>query len=1732
MDWRMTEARLTTIAISAKARLDAARALFAAGDHAAAAAAARALIDAAPRDGGAWKLYAVSLGMREGASADALAAARRAAELSPDDLEAHRNLAALQLRAGDREGAADSLTAASRMAPRHWLTHRQLGAVLRDLGRLDAAEASYRAALALAPEDAECHHGLGLVLQLRDQPVAAAACYRAAIRLAPQRPAPYRNLGAALEQLGETAEAIAVLDQALALEPSAAGVHNIRGVALVSGGEPAAALECFARALDLAPGDPEARWNRSQALLVLGRLREAWPDYECRWQTLPLRQPRATARPRWTGEGAVAGRTVLLWGEQGFGDQIQLARYAPLVAARGARVRLEVSRALLRLMRGLEGVDALAPLEQGFADDEFDLHCPLASLPLAMGTDLADIPARIPYLAAPAPLVAHWSDWLGEADGRPRIGVAWSGSTGHRNDRNRSIALQRFAALLGDRAEWIGLQRELRDGDRAAKDALPQLRLPGDRLVDFADTAALATLCDLVVSVDTSIAHLAGALGRPVWILLPFSPDWRWLERRDDSPWYPTARLYRQERPGDWDGVLQRVAGDLEAWRAARGQAPPALPSLPSPAPRPAPAPAATEVPAGRVPQLLRDGRFEEALAALDARVAAVPGDGGAWGDRGVALLALSRHEAALESLTRAVALLPGSAEAHHNRAFALIRLGRPGEALACADEAVRLRPDWSTGHATRGLALRRAGRLAAARAAYLRAVACDPSDGRARNNLALATLAAGDFEQGWRLHEDRWLRPGAEPRRVSGRPQWGGEEPLQGRTLLLTGEQGFGDQIQFVRYASRCAGLGARVMLEVATPLARLFAEVAGVAGVLASPARLADDRFDLHCPLMSLPLAFATSLATIPAQVPYLHVPAVAQAAWSGALATGPRPLIGIAWSGNPAHSADRERSLALSLLAPLLDDRAAWVSLQREVRPADRATLAGLPRLVHFGDRLTDFADTAALAARCDLVIAIDSAAAHLAGALGRPVWILLPFAADWRWLSERTDSPWYPTARLYRQTRPGDWQGVLAQVARDLAQWLAARGVPPAAAAAPPRGEALLAAYRSGDLARAESEAAALLAVEPRAPLALKMQGVLLARRGAFAAARAALAQAVEVVPTDAEAWRHLANVARRQDDKAAAEAAYRRSLDLDPADVAALTGLGRILQGAGQLEEAAARLGEAVRLAPGAADARTDLAVVLAALDRLDEAEAMLRAAIAAQPGHVHAHVNLAALLLRRGRLEAAIEMQARAAALSPGAAEPHAAHGRLLLQAGRDGAALAAFDRAIALEPGDAAVHADRGHALQRLGREDEALAAFDRAIALRPDLVAAHAERGLLLRALGRGAEAATVLGEVLARDPGSAPAHSNLALALRDLGRVDEALALCDQAIALAPSNNLPRWNKALILLSQGRYREAWPLYERRWRDGPAGDPSSDGDDGFALIWQRYDGDPQRRTARPSWRGQTSLQGRTILLWREQGFGDQIQFVRYAEAVAARGGRVKLEVDRPLLRLMDGVAGVAEIAPSDTPFPDTAFDVQCPLLSLPLVFDTRVETIPARVPYLQVPQAAEARWRRDLGAARRPRIGLAWSGHPGHAEDRHRSLALARLAPLLDPRAEWISLQRDVRPADRAALGAPGGPRHFGAQLTDFADTAALCALCDLVVTVDTSVAHLAGAIGRPVWIMLPFLADWRWLTGRPDSPWYPTARLYRQPAPGDWDGVFARIGHDLDAWLQAQGAPPLPP
>jgi hypothetical protein len=382
-------------------------------------------------------------------------------------------------------------------------------------------------------------------------------------------------------------------------------------------------------------------------------------------------------------------------------------------------------------------------------------------------------------------------------------------------------------------------------------------------------------------------------------------------------------------------------------------------------------------------------------------------------------------------------------------------------------------------------------------------------------------------------------------------------------------------------------------------------------------------------------------------------------------------------------------------------------------------------------------------------------------------------------------------------------------------------------------------------------------------------------------------------------------------------------------------------------------------------------------------------------------------------------------------------------------------------------------MHLNRGIALDHQDRPADALAALDRALALRPDFAKAHAERGLALEALGRHSDARDAFGRAVALDPGYADAHLSHAHAL----------------------------------LRTGDLRRGFAEYEWRWRRSDVGGHL-------------------RGFAKPLWLGEFPPARKTILLHAEQGLGDTIQFFRYVPAVARLGARVVLEVPAELRTLLADLDGVADLVVRGDPLPD--FDLHCPLPSLPRALGTDLAGIPADVPYLRAGEGALAAWRGRLGDTARPRVALAWSGRPTHRHDRHRSIDLARLAPVLAQDVEILSVQKDVRPQDAAALAASGAVA-LGETLGDFTDTAAVLTLADLVVTVDTSVAHLAGALGRPVWILLPFVSDWRWLLGRDDSPWYPTARLFRQPALGDWDSVANRVADELQQWSAAAAVAP---
>lgn len=469
-------------------------------------------------------------------------------------------------RAGELAEAAKCYRGALQLEPRHGESHNNLGAALADLGQIDEAIASYLRALQLIPDYADAHFNLGNALRRAGQPAAARTSYARALELQPNRPEFLHGWADWLAQNGFLSEADAAYRRALEFRPHSADIWTSLGLVLAERGCYAEAFACHSEAIRLQPELADAYRNRSLVRLLLGDFRQGWQDYEWRWRCRDFTPPAFT-QPRWRGDQQPQ-RTVLLYGEQGIGDTLQFVRYAPLVKARVGRVILAARRELIPLLRSCAGIDEWVAV--GDAAPTFDVHCPLMSLPHVLSTTLETVPATTPYLQASPDRIATWRARLGESSGR-RVGVCWRGSPGNKYYRTHGIPLEELAPLAAiPNVQWISLQQSLTPIESSAApfpliDLSPELDRDGQ---SFMDTAAVVSLLDLVISFDTAVAHLAGALGKPVWIAVPWVPDWRWLLERDDSPWYPTARLFRQSAPGDrqtgdWQAPVQRMAEQL-----------------------------------------------------------------------------------------------------------------------------------------------------------------------------------------------------------------------------------------------------------------------------------------------------------------------------------------------------------------------------------------------------------------------------------------------------------------------------------------------------------------------------------------------------------------------------------------------------------------------------------------------------------------------------------------------------------------------------------------------------------------------------------------------------------------------------------------------------------------------------------------------------------------------------------------------------------------------------------------------------------------------------------------------------------------------------------------------------------------------------------------------------------------------------------------------------------------
>lgn len=614
---------------------------------------------------------------------------------------------------------------------------------------------------------------------------------------------------------------------------------------------------------------------------------------------------------------------------------------------------------------------------------------------------------------------------------------------------------------------------------------------------------------------------------------------------------------------------------------------------------------------------------------------------------------------------------------------------------------------------------------------------------------------------------------------------------------------------------------------------------------------------------------------------------------------------------------------------------------------------------------------------------------------------------------------------------------------------------------------PHFQEVLQLHQSGNIQEAIAHYQSFLEQYPKEPQLVYLLGTAYCQSGELEQAIALLKQSLELNPDNAFAYNNLGNAYQEKKQKVEALQCYEQAIRYKPDYVSAFFNRGNLLNELGQQPQALASYAEAIRL----------------------------------QPNYVEALREYAGLLREMGQEENALEIFAQAIQSNPDNADTHFQKAITLKKLGRVYQAIESYIEATRCNSQHTSALYNLGNIYLDLGDHHRAVEQYSKALQTRPNYPEAYLNRGNAFKALGMMQESLNDYSEAIKLNPAYADAYSNRGNLHKDNGRVEPALSDYEQALTLRPDYAEVHWNKALLLIVKGEYEQGWQLYEWRLRMAS-----------YQMNCQTF--------PVPEWRDLEEIAGKRVLVYAEQGYGDAIQFCRYLTQVRQHCQQLIVQVHValiPLLKTLD--TDITFVAKGDA-LP--AFDAYCPLMSLPYVCKTTLENVPASVPYLQADTAKIQQWRHRLSTNKTLRVGLAWTGSSKHDNDINRSIALQNFEQLLQANVEWHSLQKEYRLQDQTALNQFKQIQHHQNDLNDFADTAALIECLDLVITVDTSVAHVAGALGKPVWILLPYAPDYRWLLNRTDSPWYPSAVLFRQTAYGDWQTVLGDLLQQFNQWI----------
>lgn len=1142
-------------------------------------------------------------------------------------------------------------------------------------------------------------------------------------------------------------------------------------------------------------------------------------------------------------------------------------------------------------------------------------------------------------------------------------------------------------------------------------------------------------------------------------------------------------------------------------------------------------------------------GRAEEAVTHLRHALTIQPDSPEALINLGLSLLMLGRADQAVQCGRLALRLRPQDPQALFMLASALGEDGRHEEALQCFEQVLRLRP----GHpaALNGLALvkREQGKLGDAIAELREAITAAPEDPTLHTNLGLCLMAEGDLPGGSAEYEWRLRRPGA-PRLNA--PLWDGK-PLAGRTLLLWADSGFADGIQMLRFAPLLRSAAARIVLACPAPMARLAASAPGIDQVV--PNGEPTPPVHAYLPLTSLLDRLDVTPDKIKAPSAYLTVDPM-RADVLKPLISSDGFKVGMVW--NSGHK-DRRRNVPLAALAPLLAVPGMRFFGLDQAGAAEIAASPFAGRMVDLSSRLTDLADLAAAISQLDLVITVDHVAAHIAGALGRSAWVMLSAVCEWRWFEGRSDSPWYPSLLLFRQPPDApNWERVVEQVAGALAVFGNADKVElpivaaPQPAASRVTGAPFISALRQYRGAGAMDHLAAALAQQPNSPDLLFRIGAVLAEAGRAEAQNYFFR--LKRLAFDPAHIVSLGGLSQSDNDLAVAiawtghEAALQTLLDVPGFSFFSLTARNddnRVADLSPELVDFY-HFAAALRQLDLVITTEIGVAHLASALDRPvwlflpPDAEADWIARVAAVPCYAQLRVfwpeeggneqsavhrlvgelaqralgagydhraetfnNLGVLLKRFGLLEDAIACYRRALAKRPDYPLALGNLGMALEEHGEVEEAIACLVKALELKPGSADGHNNLAVALEAAGIADQAVLHYRHALALKPDHFQALANLGNIERVAGRLDEAERFERRALAVKPDYPEALTYLGATLRLKGESDAAIDCFRRALAARSDYAAAHMGLATALMAKGDLRAGSAEFEWRWRG-----------------WR---GAKQPSFDAPLWDGQV-LGDRTLLLWSEQGLGDIIQFIRFAPLLRSFARRIVLACPPALVRLMTTAPGIDGVVPLGESLPP--FDAHLPLMSAMHRLGTTLASIPAALPYLGTDSARVEALGEIIGGDE-IRVGLSWGSDSESSDGAQRSIRLEALRQILGMRGlRFFGLQRGPAATELKTSGLADCIVDMTPHLADAADAAAAISLMDLVIAVDGTVAHLAGALDKNTWLLLPHSADWRWFEKRTDTPWYRSTLLFRQPSPGDWSTVVEQA-----AFALAAGTTPAP-